>query len=43
MATRDEQARTAIEARLRQRLLGDRPDGPFTLQGRAWCVRGTKK
>jgi SAM-dependent methyltransferase len=40
MATRDEPSRNAIAAWLRQRVLGDRPDGPFTLHGRAWCVRG---
>jgi hypothetical protein len=33
-------AREALEARLRKRLLGDRPDGAFTLQARAWAVRG---
>jgi SAM-dependent methyltransferase len=32
--------RRALEARLRQRLLGGGADGPFTLQARAWCVRG---
>jgi SAM-dependent methyltransferase len=32
--------RREIESRLRNRMLGDRPDGPFTLKGRAWCVRG---
>lgn len=32
--------RQEIESRLRKRMLGDRPDGPFTLKGRAWCVRG---
>ncbi|MEQ1882962.1 MAG: methyltransferase domain-containing protein [Burkholderiales bacterium] len=32
--------RNQIESRLRKRMLGDRPDGPFTLKGRAWCVRG---
>lgn len=40
VATRDEHARSALEARLRKRVLGDRADGPFTLQARAWCVRG---
>ena len=40
LATRDAPARAALEARLRKRILGDRPDGPFTLQARAWCVRG---
>ncbi len=32
--------RQQLEARLRKRLLGDRPDGPFTLTAMAWCVRG---
>lgn len=32
--------RQEIESRLRKRMLGGRPDGPFTLKGRAWCVRG---
>ena len=41
IATRDEKSRTAIETGLRKRVLGDHADGPFTLQGRAWCVRGT--
>lgn len=35
--------RQEIESRLRKRMLGDRPDGPFTLKGRAWCVRGEVK
>jgi SAM-dependent methyltransferase len=33
-------ARAALETRLRARLLGTRPDGPFTLPARAWAVRG---
>jgi SAM-dependent methyltransferase len=32
--------RQQLEVRMRKRLLGDRPDGPFTLKARAWCVRG---
>jgi SAM-dependent methyltransferase len=32
--------RLQLEARLRKRLLGGRPDAPFTLKARAWCVRG---
>jgi len=32
--------RQQLEARMRKRLLKDRPDGPFTLTARAWCVRG---
>ncbi len=35
-----EPRRAALEARLRGRLLGTRQDGPFTLQGRAWAVKG---
>ena len=33
--------REALREALRQRLLGDRPDGPFSLRGGAWAVRGT--
>lgn len=32
--------RRQLEARMRTRLLGDRDDGAFALQARAWCVRG---
>jgi SAM-dependent methyltransferase len=32
--------RQQLEARMRKRLLGDRQDGAFTLQAKAWCVRG---
>jgi len=32
--------RGRLEARLRDRLLGARSDGPITLQARAWCVKG---
>lgn len=35
-----ESGRAALEARLRGRLLGTREDGPFTLQARAWAVKG---
>jgi SAM-dependent methyltransferase len=35
-----EPRRAALEARLRSRLLGTRPDGPFGLAGRAWAVKG---
>ena len=35
-----EERRKQLEARLRHRLLGGRADGPFTLEARAWCVRG---
>ena len=33
--------RETLRLRLRQRLLADKPDGPFTLNARAWAVRGT--
>lgn len=32
--------RDRLRARLRTRLLGDRPDGPIVLSARAWAVRG---
>ena len=32
--------RRRLEARLRNRLLGNLDDGPITLNARAWCVRG---
>jgi SAM-dependent methyltransferase len=35
-----EDGRRRLEAQMRKRLLGDRPDGSFTLKARAWCVRG---
>jgi len=35
------ETRDALKNNLRQRLLGDRPDGPFTLPARALVVRGT--
>jgi SAM-dependent methyltransferase len=35
-----EDRRQQLETRLRKRLLGDRQDGPFSLNARAWCVRG---
>jgi len=35
-----DERRRQLEARLQKRLLGDRPDGGFTLKARAWCVRG---
>ncbi len=40
VAALTQERRREIESRLRKRMLGDRPDGPFTLKGRAWCVRG---
>src|SRR5688500_9591322 len=36
----NDERRRQLEARLQKRLLGDRPDGAFTLKARAWCVRG---
>jgi hypothetical protein len=39
-ASLPEAQRHALEARLRRRLLGTRQDGPFTLQARAWAVKG---
>lgn len=35
------EARDELRVRLRDRLLGDRSDGPVTLPARAWAVRGT--
>ena len=35
-----EERRAQLEARMRKRLLGDRADGAFALNARAWCVRG---
>jgi SAM-dependent methyltransferase len=35
-----EDRRRQLETRVRSRLLGDRPDGPFTLKAKTWCVRG---
>lgn len=32
--------RQQLEARMRNRLLGGRQDGPFALTARAWCIRG---
>jgi SAM-dependent methyltransferase len=40
VASLTEDHRRRLEARMRQRLLGDRAEGSFTLKGRAWCVRG---
>ncbi len=36
----NDERRRQLEARLQKRLLGDRPDGAFSLKARAWCVRG---
>jgi SAM-dependent methyltransferase len=33
--------RTALRGRLRQNLFGNRIDGPFTLNAKAWAIRGT--
>ncbi|MEX0803686.1 MAG: hypothetical protein WD688_10275 [Candidatus Binatia bacterium] len=33
--------RAALRERLRQNLFGNRPDGPFSLNVKAWAVRGT--
>ncbi len=35
-----EDHRAAMRERLRQNLFGNRADGPFTLQAKAWAVRG---
>ena len=35
-----EDRRTALKEKLRENLFGDRADGPFTLQAKAWAVRG---
>jgi len=35
-----EERRRQLEARMRKRLLGNREDGAFVLEARAWCVRG---
>jgi len=34
-----EERRRQLEARMRKRLLGNREDGAFVLEARAWCVR----
>ena len=36
-----DEPRRRLEARMRKRLLGDRADGPFTLEAKVWCVRGS--
>ena len=36
-----ENRREALRERLRQNLFGNRVDGPFTLNGKAWTIRGT--
>jgi SAM-dependent methyltransferase len=40
VASLSDERRQQLEAHLRRQLLGRRPDGPFTLKARAWCVRG---
>jgi SAM-dependent methyltransferase len=35
-----EDHRTALREQVRRNLFGDRADGPFTLQAKAWAVRG---
>jgi hypothetical protein len=32
--------RGALRRAMRQNVVGDRPDGSFTLQAKAWAVRG---
>lgn len=39
-ASLPEPQQKALEARLHSRLLGTRQDGPFTLEARAWAVKG---
>lgn len=41
VASLSETRRATLEARLRDRLLSSRKDGPFVLQARAWAVKGT--
>jgi len=40
VASLSEATRAALAARLRDRLIGARADGPFTLHARAWAVKG---
>jgi len=40
LAGLSEQNRESLRARLWQNLFGSRPDGPFTLQAKAWAVKG---
>ena len=39
-ASLSETARVALESKLRRRLLGERQEGAFSLQARAWAVKG---
>ena len=41
VASLSDQRRATLEAKLRDRLLSSRKDGPFVLQARAWAVKGT--
>ncbi len=40
-ATLSDEVRQRLAARLREKVLGDGPDRPFSLSARAWAVRGT--
>ena len=40
VATLSPSDRERLQLKLRQRLLGERPNGPITLHARAWAVRG---
>ncbi len=40
-ATLSDDVRQRLAARLREKVLGDGPDRPFSLSARAWAVRGT--
>ncbi|MDP2603974.1 MAG: methyltransferase domain-containing protein [Deltaproteobacteria bacterium] len=40
LARLSEDHRAALRERLRQNLFGNRPDGPFSLQAKAWAVKG---
>ena len=40
LARLSEDHRAALRERLRQNLFGNRADGPFTLQAKAWAVKG---
>ena len=35
-----EERRAALEEKLREHLFGHRPDGPFSLEAKAWAVKG---
>jgi len=40
VASLSEARRAELAARLRRRVLAERPDGPFVLKASAWCVKG---